>query len=58
MKNMNSVVRLQSIELKNFKNITNGKIVFESYEKKWYLRQGYNGEILGIYGPNGSFNIL
>lgn len=46
MKNMNNTVRLQTIELQNFKNTTNGQIVFESYEKKCYLRDYYLREIL------------
>lgn len=47
-----AVIRMQSIELENFKNIQNGSIEVPSYKQKIY----YNGksDIVGIYGQNGS----
>lgn len=48
----NIIVRIQSIELNNFKNIEYGKIDFISYKNKTYYE--YTPEILGIYGQNGS----
>ena len=48
----NMITRIQSIELKGFKNIQNGCIDLLSYRQKIY----YNGksDIIGIYGQNGS----
>ncbi|GEQ15585.1 AAA family ATPase [Clostridium butyricum] len=51
---MKSVVRLQTIELENLKNVAKGKIAFESYENKLYLNDYYKADVLGIYGANGS----
>jgi len=48
----NATIRLQSIELNNFKNIEHGKIDFNSYKKKTYYEN--KPEIIGIYGQNGS----
>lgn len=49
----NSIVRIQKIELQNFKNVENGSIEFKSNPKD---EENYNpgAEILGIYGQNGS----
>ena len=49
----NSIVRIQKIELQNFKNVENGIVEFKSNPKD---EKNYNpgGEILGIYGQNGS----
>ena len=44
-----SIVKLKSIELKNFKNVKYGKIDFKEYTKT-----GNISNILGIYGQNGS----
>lgn len=46
------LVRLQSIELENFKNIEKGRIEFISYKNKTYYEN--KSEIIGIYGQNGS----
>ena len=47
-----TIIRIQSIELTNFKNIQKGTIDLLSYRQKNY----YNGksDIVGIYGQNGS----
>lgn len=47
-----AIIRLQSIELNNFKNIEHGKIDLISYKKKVYYEN--KPEIIGIYGQNGS----
>lgn len=49
----NSIVRIQRIELENFKNVLNGIIEFKSNPKN---EENYNpnAEIIGIYGQNGS----
>ncbi|MDD6879323.1 MAG: AAA family ATPase, partial [bacterium] len=44
----NSVVRLNSIEIKNFKNVAYGALDFEN------PRKPYSASILGLYGQNGS----
>ena len=51
MKNL--VVRIQKIELKNFKNVENGIVEFKSNPRD---EESYNpnAEIIGIYGQNGS----
>ena len=49
----NSIVRIQKIELQNFKNVENGIIEFKSNpknENEYELK----AEIIGIYGQNGS----
>lgn len=46
------IIRIQRIELENFKNIGRGIIENISYKKKNYY-EGY-GDIVGIYGQNGS----
>lgn len=43
-----SVVRLNSIEIKNFKNVKNGRLTFNN------PRKPYKASILGLYGQNGS----
>jgi len=47
-----AIIRIQSIELENFKNIQKGNIDLLSYRQKTY----YDGkaELVGIYGQNGS----
>ena len=49
----NSIVRIQKIELENFKNVEKGCIEFKSNPKD---EENYNpkAEIIGIYGQNGS----
>lgn len=49
----NSIVRIEKIELINFKNVENGVIEFKNNINK---KENYNpvSEILGIYGQNGS----
>lgn len=44
----NATVRLESIEIRNFKNVCYGKISFEN------SRKPYDAGILGLYGQNGS----
>lgn len=44
----NTTVRLESIEIKNFKNVCKGKLKFEN------SRKFYDSSILGLYGQNGS----
>ena len=48
----NIIVRLQHVELINFKNIKRGTITFPSYTKKEYFNK--KSEIIGLYGQNGS----
>lgn len=46
---MNSaIVRLESIEITDFKNVRKGKLTFEN------SRKSYDSSILGLYGQNGS----
>jgi AAA15 family ATPase/GTPase len=47
-----SIVRVQQIELFNFKNIESGSIILPSYMKQDYSNK--KSEIVGIYGQNGS----
>lgn len=44
----NSIVRLESIEIRNFKNVKYGRMTFENNRKE------YQSSILGLYGQNGS----
>ena len=44
----NATVRIESIELKNFKNVGYGCLDFENTKKE------YKSSILGLYGQNGS----
>jgi AAA15 family ATPase/GTPase len=48
----NTIVRIQQIELVNFKNVENGTIMFPSYIKEDYFNR--KAEIIGLYGQNGS----
>lgn len=47
-----TIVRIQEVELINFKNVKKGIINFPSYKKKSYYDN--ESEILGLYGQNGS----
>lgn len=47
-----TIVRMQQIELVNFKNVENGTIMFPSYIKQDYFNK--KAEIIGVYGQNGS----
>lgn len=51
---MSSVVRIQEIEIENFKNVLNGVITFESYKKRNFFQDSHNSDIVGLYGQNGS----
>ena len=51
---MDSVVRIQEIEIENFKNVLNGVITFESYKKRNFFQDSHNSDIIGLYGQNGS----
>lgn len=42
------VVRIESISIQNFKNVTNGQLNFKN------KRKPYEASILGLYGQNGS----
>ena len=44
----NSIVRIESIEIKNFKNVKSGYLNFIN------TRKPYSSSILGLYGQNGS----
>lgn len=44
----NSIVRIENIEIYNFKNVKYGNLSFENSRKM------YNTSILGLYGQNGS----
>lgn len=44
----NAAVRIESIEIKNFKNVGYGYLDFENAKK------GYAASVLGLYGQNGS----
>lgn len=48
----NTIVRINSIELENFKNVNYGLIELPSKIDKTYF--DYTADILGIYGQNGS----
>lgn len=50
--NMYPIIRLERIELKNFKNVIQGSIENTEYRNKlFYTRKS---DVLGIYGQNGS----
>lgn len=51
---MENIVRIQEIEIKDFKNVSNGKVAFDSYKKGNLFSNSYNADILGLYGQNGS----
>lgn len=44
----NSVVRIESIEIQNFKNVKYGKVDLEN------SRKDFSASLLGVYGQNGS----
>lgn len=45
---VNAIVRIESIEIKNFKNVGYGRLNLENSKK------GGNASVLGLYGQNGS----
>jgi AAA15 family ATPase/GTPase len=47
-----TIVRVQQIELTNFKNVEKGSIMFPSYIKQEFSNR--KSEIVGLYGQNGS----
>lgn len=47
-----TVIRVQQMELINFKNVENGTITFSSYMKQDSINK--KAEIIGLYGQNGS----
>ncbi|MDD3307192.1 MAG: AAA family ATPase [Acetobacterium sp.] len=49
---MNTIVRMQSMTIKNIKNVKSGVADFPSYKNETYF-DGHS-EILGLYGQNGS----
>jgi len=46
------MIRLQQVELKNFKNVKGGVIDFSSYKNEDFFSE--KSDILGLYGQNGS----
>ena len=44
----NRIVRIKSITIENFKNVTRGTLDFENKRKQ------YKASVLGLYGQNGS----
>jgi len=44
----NAIVRIKSIEINDFKNVTHGRLYLD------HAKKGYNASILGLYGQNGS----
>ena len=42
------MVRIESVTIENFKNVSKGTLNFENKHKK------YKSSILGLYGQNGS----
>ena len=44
----NAIVRIQSVKIQDFKNVTSGMLSFENNRKP------YAASILGLYGQNGS----
>ena len=44
----NRIVRMESITIENFKNVTQGTLDFVN------KRRGYKASVLGLYGQNGS----
>ena len=44
----NRIVRIESITIENFKNVTQGTLDFEN------KRKDYKASVLGLYGQNGS----
>ena len=47
-----SSVRIEKIEIENFKNVKWGQVTLKNNRKK------YKASILGIYGQNGSGKVL
>ena len=45
-------VRIQKIEMENFKSVTHGEVLFNCGRK--FVPQDTESDILGIYGQNGS----
>jgi len=52
----NAVIRLQKVELKNFKNVKKGSIDLPGYRNSRDYEHSFSkeSEIIGIYGQNGS----
>ena len=48
----NAIIRIQQIELVNFKNVKYGKILFPDYNNQSFFNN--KSEIIGVYGQNGS----
>ncbi|TDP78701.1 AAA domain-containing protein [Halanaerobium saccharolyticum] len=46
------MLRLQQVQLNNFKNVRQGQIVFNSYKRENFFSK--KSDVLGIYGQNGS----
>ena len=44
----NSIVRIESVSIKNFKNVVNGNLSLGN------TRKSYKASIVGLYGQNGS----
>lgn len=51
---MENTVRIQEIQLKDFKNVDYGKVFFNSYKDGSIYSDSYKADILGLYGQNGS----
>lgn len=51
---MVNTVRIQEIQIENFKNVEHGKIFFDSYKTGGVYSDSYRADILGLYGQNGS----
>ncbi len=51
---MENIVRLQEIEVRDFKNVSKGILAFDSYKKEKFFLNPYSADILGLYGQNGS----
>lgn len=51
-KNVKSLIRIERIELINFKNIQKGVIEFHHYRNKLFYT--HEADVIGIYGQNGS----
>ncbi|WPC42831.1 AAA family ATPase [Clostridium sp. JS66] len=51
---MENILRIQQIEVKDFKNVLYGKVAFHSYKKEEIFSNSYSADILGLYGQNGS----
>ena len=51
---MDGIVRIQEIEINNFKNIEKGVVSFQSYRCLNKDEKYKYADILGLYGQNGS----